>query len=166
MVMRVEVDPGGKFRTAVQQAIDEVDDLTIPFREIARSWFKSNRAIFALKGPGKYVDLSAGYKLRKQKRWGFIYPILKASGALAASITVPNAKGAIHRVINKKALLLGSSVPYGAFHQLGGKHLPQRPWVLVGPEQVSPPELNRRAEAWVKIIQDYVLARARQRLEG
>jgi hypothetical protein len=35
--------------------------------------------------------------------------------------------------------------------------LPQRPFILLGAEQVSPPDINRRREAWIAILEDYVI---------
>ena len=156
MVIKWEVDPGERFRRAVQRAGREVEDLTVPLTLIAQSWYKSNIAIFQLRGPGKYEDLSENYKPDKQAAVGFLYPILKRHGALAKSITEPGSKFSISKIINKRELILGSSIPYGAAHQYGTKRMPRRPWVLIGAEQTAPPELNRRLDAWVTVLADYV----------
>lgn len=161
MVVKFEVDPDKQLQKALQKAAEEVKDLTIPLGLITQSWFKSNRAIFAVSGPGKYTDLSEVYKVRKKKEVGFIYPILRKSGALEQSITKPGDSNSIAVLINKTTLILGSKIPYGPNHQFG-KTVPQRPWVLVGAEQTAPPELNRRRLAWIEIISDYVLQKAAQ----
>ncbi len=142
-------------QAVIQKAREEINDLTIPFKLIAQSWFKTNRALLDLKSPGKYEDLSPKYKIQKVRKWGFVYPILKASGRLLGSITTPGAES-INLVINKRTLLLGSTVPYGIYHQLGTKNMPARPWILVGTEQTAPAELNRRKDAWILLINDYV----------
>lgn len=142
-------------QAVIQKAREQVNDLTVPFKLIGQSWFKTNRALSSLKGPGKFVDLKPEYKRVKAKKWGFVYPILGASGRLLSSITTPGPES-INLIINKRTLLLGSTVPYGIYHQLGTKTLPRRPWILVGAEQTAPPELNKRKEAWVKMIHDYV----------
>jgi phage gpG-like protein len=155
MVTRYEVDPDQQFAKAVAKAIKEVDDLTIPFTLITKSWFQSNKAIFALKGPGKYTDLSEVYKDEKQNAVGFVYPILKRSGALARSITQPGGDS-IAKIINKTTLVLGSKDKKAAFHQKGMGNLPIRPVVMIGAEQTAPPELNQRRALWIKTIVDYV----------
>ena len=156
-IVTYSVDPDKAFQKAIKDAIKDVQDLTVPFTLITKSWFKSNRAIFALKGPGKYVDLTEKYKLEKQKKVGFIYPILKRSGLLEKSITVPGDSNSISYIINKNVLVLGSKVPYGAAHQFGTKFLPIRPFIFVGAEQTAPEEINQRRDAWIATLRDYVL---------
>lgn len=162
MVIKIEVDPGDEFTKAVKKTIKEVEDLTIPFTLISKSWFQSNKAIFRLKGKGKYEDLSSGYKKLKQKQAGFIYPILKLSGKLEKSITDPTATGAISLILNKQTLVLGTAVSYAQFHQKGTRYMPARPPVLVGAEQTAPTELNKRQEIWIETLANYVLERSKQ----
>lgn len=159
MVMKVEVDPQEKLAKALRYAGARVGNLTIPLKLIAQQWFKSNRAIFSIQGPGKYVDLTDLYKKRKQKEAGFIYPILKKSGRLAQSITVPNEPESINYIINRKSLVLGSRTPYAIYHQSEAPRtkLPRRPMVLFGNEQVAPDALERRVADWEKMILDFVL---------
>lgn len=144
-----------KFQKAVNRVISKVDDLTIPFTLMIQSWYKSNQAIFALKGPGKYEDLSPKYKVVKNKQWGFVYPILKARGDLAESILQPGGNS-VAKILNKNTLVLGSSHPLAAYHQLGTKNMPKRPFVLLGAEQTAPNALNQRRNAWIAILTKYV----------
>lgn len=155
-----------KLQSAIKDALTKVNDLTIPFKLITQSWFKSNRAIFNLKGPGKYRELDEKYRERKIKKWGFDYPVLKASGKLSESITVPSDTNAVVKILNKKTLLLGSKISYGSYHQFGTKFMPARPWILVGAEQVAPPELNNRREAWIAVIQNFVLQKTQKSFGG
>jgi phage gpG-like protein len=158
MAVKFQVDSDKAFQKAIQDALREVSDLTIPYTLIAKSWFQGNKAIFSLKGPGKYVDLKENYKKQKQKAVGFIYPILKRSGALEQSITNPTDSNSINLIINKNTLILGTKIPYGAPHQFGAPriNLPARPFILIGAEQTAPDQLNRRRDAWIAIIEDYV----------
>ena len=155
-VVKYSVDPDKEFQQAIRDAIGQVDDLTLPFQLITKSWFRSNKAIFSLKGKGKYQDLTPNYKKQKQKAVGFIYPILRRSGRLEGSITDPSSKDAVNLIINKKTLILGTKVPYGAPHQLGLK-VPKRPFLLIGGEQTAPDEINRRRDAWISTLESYVL---------
>jgi phage gpG-like protein len=154
-MVKFEVDYK-QFSSAVRRASKQVDDLTLPLTLIAQSWFKSNRAIFQLKGSGKYIDLKEKYKEAKENKYGFTYPILKATGRLETSITNPQSNESINKILNKRLLLLGSKTPYAPFHQFGTRKMPARPFVLIGAEQTAPEALNVRLEAWVKILGDYV----------
>jgi phage gpG-like protein len=146
-----------QLQDAIKAARSAVSDLTVPFKLMTDAWFRSNRAIFALKGPGKYADLSEAYKTQKKRRHGFTYPILRASGNLEDSITKPGDAGSIAQTLNKKTLILGTKVSYGQYLQFGTSRMPARPFILVGAEQVAPAEINRRRDAWVKMLQDYVM---------
>jgi phage gpG-like protein len=159
-----------ELQNAIDRVLKDVDDLTIPFTLITQSWFKSNRSLFAEKksapSGGKWADLSELYKPIKKKRWGFLYPILVASGAMMSSITFPNNPDSIHMIINKQTLVLGTKHKLAPYHHYGTNHIPARPFILVGSEQVAPPELNRRREAWIKILNDFVIQRSQQGLGG
>jgi len=165
---RVDVDPKGELRKTFQEIGNKVSDLTIPMGLITQSWFKTNRAIFSLKSAGKYVDLTEKYKKFKIRHLGSAYPILKLSGQLEASITEPTDGYAVHYMINKLSLALGTRVvskdgaPYGYFLHHGTKKMPARPVVLFGAEQVAPSGLNKRVEAWRKILLDYVVKVSKQ----
>ena len=152
---KITVDPNRELRRSLLEAAQKVGDLTIPLNLISREWFKSNRAIFSLKGPGKYVDLTALYKERKRKSEGFIYPILKRSGRLEKSITDPTDPEAVSYIINKISLALGTTTPYAVYHHEGAGNNPVRPVVLFGNEQVAPQALNKRVEIWRRILMDY-----------
>lgn len=151
-----EVDPDKKFAKAVAIAAAKVDDLTAPFREITRSWYQSNKAIFSLKGPGKYDDLAPSTKAFKTRHLGSPYPILKMTGRLEDSMT-KQGNESINFITNKKTLTLGTSTPYAGYLQGGTKNMPARPFVLIGAEQAAPREINKRRELWIKQIEDYVL---------
>lgn len=150
MVVEFQVDPDKSFQKAIKKATKEVGDLTVPLTLISQQWFKSNRAIFDLSGPGKFKDLSTAYKPQKKAAVGFIYPILRRTGAMERSITVPGSPGSISKILNKNTLTLGSSVPYAQFNQKS------RPFILIGAEQTAPPELNKRLDAWIAILANYV----------
>lgn len=187
----IRADPSGKFRAALREASAQCNDLSVPLMLIAKQWFRGNKAIFKLKGPGRYTDLSGqavhapsnsrsrkevkpsnndygigGYKKSKQKKFGFIYPILKASGRLEASITDPKNAEAIASVINKQVLYVGSRVPYAEYLQTGTKKMPSRPYILIGAEQTGPEEFNLRYDAFAETLMDYVRQKLNQRMKA
>lgn len=162
MVIRFEIDSDKSFQTAVQKALQEVNDLTVPFTLITKSWFQSNKFIFDVKsGPGKYADLNEAYKARKREQVGFIYPVLKAKGNLAQSLTQPGGS-AINEIINKRTLVLGTRSKVAQYHQFGTSKMPARPPVLIGAEQTAPRELNKRKELWIQTIENYVIQKTAQ----
>ena len=146
-----------EFQNLLDKTYKLTKDLTVPLTLIYQEWLKGNRAIFSLKGKGKYEDLSAGYKITKQKQWGFVYPILRASGRLEGSITNAGDPEAIGQIINKKNLLMGTKVPYAIFPQMGTRFMPPRPPILFGPEQVGDKIPNQRLERWKEILLSWCL---------
>ncbi len=164
--VKFDVDPQKKLQSAIEQAIKDIADLTVPYKLMARSWFKGNKSIFdsGRQGPGKYDDLDIDYKKQKKKKYGHVYPILKASGKIESSVTNPSDPNSVNYIINKKYLFLGTKAttvrgaPYAIFLQKGTKRgMPARPYVLIGAEQVADQVQNKRLEAWVETIQSYVI---------
>jgi hypothetical protein len=158
----ITVDPSGAQGAAFKKALEGIDDLRIPLELIRESWFKGNRSIFAIGGPGKWADLTEGYKKAKQRKKGFIYPILYSEGVLKNALTVMGDKGSISKLIGKKSLDLGvdpSNKVFGYLHY-GTSKMKARPYVLLGAEQVAPSGLNNRTEAWRKLIIDYVIQKS------
>jgi len=129
---------------AIRLASRRVSDLSIPFAMVAKDFFKSRKAIFALKGPGQYADFKGqkkegktDYQRFKKKKYGFDYPLLRATKRLETSITKMGAKDNIY--INKGRssrpfLEMGTSVPYAGYHHHGTKRMPRRPSLFFGPE--------------------------------
>jgi len=163
--IKYEVDPNKRLQTSIDEAIKEIGDLTVPYKLMARQWFKGNLTIFdkGRVGPGKYQDLSPKYKKQKQKNLGFVYPILLATGRIKESVTNPTDKNAINYIVNRKYLFLGTNAvtkknaPYAIFLQKGTNKSPPRPFVLIGAEQIADSSQNARLEAWISTINDYVI---------
>lgn len=156
------VDADKRFRLAIERAKQETADLRIPLTLIAKDWFKTNRAIFSLKGPGRYADLSPKYKIQKARRTGFVYPILESTGKLSASITQPTDSNAVNEIINKAALIVGTKVEYAAHLQFGTKRMPARPFVFYGPESKefgTDKTFATRTTQWLNIINDFILGK-------
>lgn len=156
------VDPEQRFIKALERAKRETQDLRVPLTMISKDWFKTNRTIFQLKSPGKYVDLKESTKKQKKAKYGFIYPILKATGRLEASITQPTGVDSINEIINKAALILGTKVPYAGFLQFGTRNMPSRPMVFFGPESKewgTDKSFKIRPTQWLNILNSYILAK-------
>jgi len=125
------------FERKIKAALNAVGDLRPEFLVIANMWYKDNIQLFNLKGPGQYEDYKADkdgkmpskYMLYKKRKTGNFYPLLKFSGKLAASILNPDAPGAV-RVIEANKMVVGTSVPYAIYHQLGTEKMPARPPII------------------------------------
>lgn len=149
-----------EFRQTIKEASEKVSDLRVPFSIIRREFFRGNKAIFNLKGPGKYEDYKntkggKAYRLLKRRLLGSEYPLLKLTGTLEASLTNQKDQNAVDRV-SKLELTMGTKVPYAVYHQTGTKKMAKRPVLLIGPEQVAPPSLSKRRDLWIQTIKNYV----------
>ena len=163
------------FRGGLQRLAQATSDFRIPFGLIGKDWYRSNKIIFGLKSAGLYHPLGGfnynekvGDKTkgqiaeeRKKKEVGFIYPILKRKGGLAASMLSPTASGAEY-FVGRQTLVMGTNVPYGKFHQSDKEprtKLPQRKFVFIsgGPaERSKDSRIAGRRERWLNIMNDYV----------
>ena len=165
-----EVDNDRRFRNALRRALLVTDDLQLPLNLIAKDFYKSERAIFKLKSPGLYPDLSEKYKPAKRRAVGFIYPILKRGGKLEKSMTNPKSKGSINHIVNKQALILGTRVKnkkgvfYPAFLQDGTSKMPARKFLFIGPEapRFAKGPLAGRPERWFNILNEFIFQKLAQ----
>lgn len=102
---------------------------------ISKDWFKNNKKIFTLKGPGKYKDLSPAYKKAKERFMdgGSAYPILRAKFCrIETGLTV---KGSDYNVfdMDKTSMTLGvKNIPYAIVHQQGSekRNIPKRIFIF------------------------------------
>lgn len=181
------IENDAKFKQTLKDAAEIISDFRVPFGLISRDFYRSEKAIFGLKGPGQYPVFKNSYRVqyeqdgvgvkklsakkqfdvtkspyqqRKLKKYGFDYPLLVASGRLAASITQPNASGSIN-LITPLSLVIGTSVEYGIYHQSDKPRskIPQRKFVFIGPEApaFATSEQQGRLERWLGYVEDYVI---------
>lgn len=169
------IDNDRAFAAALDKATAQVSDLRFAFAEIARVWFKSNVAQFSLKGPGKYPPLSPEYAKRKRRLAGRAIPIMVGalrgggvSGRLRDSISsssgTPNQDSIVQ--IGKQSMILGTSVPYGIYHQSDAprRKIPLRKFLFIGPEAPStaPSAVTGRLERFLSILEAEVARKIRQ----
>lgn len=165
----------------MDRAFQVTDDLSVPFQSIADDFYRSEKAIFELSGPGQYPDFKKSttalyrkrkprrqvasndksqYQIRKLKKYGFDYPLLKASGKLAASVTSGAASGSI-LIVGPTVLAIGTSIPYGIYHQSDEPRskIPLRKFLFIGPESsfnVSSEQAGRLSR-WNNILNTFIL---------
>ena len=61
MSVQIEIQDDN-FKALIRRATEAGKSLKVPFKLIQESWFKGNRAIFSLSGPGQYADLKESTK--------------------------------------------------------------------------------------------------------
>lgn len=162
------VDNDKKFRNALSEASKISQDLRIAFGLISSDFYKSQQAIWKLKGPGKYPPFKGAinpktgmtaYQAEKKKKVGFDYPLLVRTGSLAASLSGPSNQGSINK-ITPLSLSIGTSIPYGIYHQSdeGRSKIPLRKFLFIGPEapQFANSEQSGRLERWLGYVQDHI----------
>lgn len=161
-----------KFKAGIARAQAVTEDLRIPLTLISKDFYKSEQAIFMLKSAGQYPDFKnkengfSDYQIQKLKKWDFDYPLLKASGKLEASLTNPDAPGAVNQIINKRTLIIGTQQDYGIFHQSDRprKKIPLRKFLFIGPESsFANSDQQGRVGRWLNIMNDFVVKKLKQR---
>ena len=169
------VDNDKKFRNALKVAGEKSSDMRVPFGLISRDFYKSEQAIFKLKGPGKYPKFQGPvnpetnetrYQSEKKKAVGFDYPLLVRTGSLAASVLGPNNKGSINQ-ITKLSLIIGTSIPHGIYHQDAKDVNRLRKFLFIGPEAPSfaTSEQMGRLQRWQGYLQDHIANESRKALK-
>lgn len=82
---------------------------------------------------GKWASLSSPYREIKAKKWGT--PILQRTKRLYKSLTQKTGDSVVEE--KDLELTLGTSVPYGGYHQKGTKKMPARPPIDMTEEQAK-----------------------------
>ena len=159
-----DVDPSGQFKAALERAKASAEDLREAMQEIADDYYEGQRDVFE-QSPGIYPALTDATKKKKQLEFGFIYPILVASGRMKTAASVQGGKGNITKT-DKTVLTVGvdpSTVSYADFHQMGTRKMKQREFLFIGPEsQFSNSDQKKRPERWAKILFDFVVKKTRE----
>lgn len=165
-----------KFKASLKLAAQASEDLRVPFSLILSDFYRSERAIFNLQGPGKYPDFGGlnptqkypngdthrdrAIKQKYRRTGGLVYPLLVgATGKLSASLTNPGAQGAIG-LVGKNYLVIGTSIDYGIYHQSDAtrKKIPLRKFLFIGPESnVANDSQKGRPTRWGKILSDHIV---------
>ncbi len=169
---------------AFQKKLDELGNATkdfrIPFRLISSDFYKSQKQLFTLQSAGLYQDLSTkpflafwqnkkgfasyysgGYKEYKQINYGFTYPILVGQTKNLANSTLGKDNKFSIFFLSKTELTIGSSVPYGKYHQSDRprKKLPQRKFVFItggAGDKSKDSGINGRRERWTYILDTHI----------
>ena len=134
----IEVQGEEKLKVALTNMADAIDDLRPYWNEVQQEFYRIEKEAFALQGAsgqsGRWAALSPRYAVVKFKRWGAV-PILTASGALRDSLTSETSGSIVRK--EKDALTVGTSIPYGQYHQSGTRKMPARPPISLTENQTA-----------------------------
>jgi len=155
------VDNDRAFADALTRLAAVTDDFRIPLGLIGGDFYKSERIIFQLKGPGLYQDLSPKYKSRKQRMLGFAYPILVGrTKRLSESMLGPDARDSVYE-LGKDSLTLGTETPWAIYHQSDRprRKIPLRKFLFItgGTNETSrDSRITGRIDRWLLIMDNYI----------
>ena len=162
-LVKINTENMTEFQKAISRALRQTNDLRIPFGLIARDFYTSEKAIFKLKGPGGYKDLTRETKASKLRLFGFIYPILRATGALEKSVTTATHPNSL-LIITKKDVTIGTTDPVAVYHNSDRPRtkMPQRKIVFIGPEvswfhQRDQQKQGGRLTRWTTILERFTV---------
>lgn len=149
--IKVDARPFDILNERVEEMIGSLGDLRPLFELFSSDFYKDEKKIFSLKSRGKYEELNSKYKVRKQKYYGFAYPILFAHGRLAASLLSRRGRDSVN-IIKKTEFVIGTAVPYAKYHhsEKPRKKIPRRPVYFFGDKNQ---ELTKR---WVRTTDAYL----------
>lgn len=123
-----EIDGVEEFNRGFNRIEQELDDLRTLWPGVAREFYQAEADQFRSEGAigasGRWAPLSKAYAKYKPVRFPG-QTILKATTSLFDTLTSPDAPGSIFRPM-KSELSIGSSVPYGIYHQRGTSRMPSR----------------------------------------
>jgi len=151
---------------ALNKLLKEGGDGRPAFKSISSDWYKWNRRLFRLKGPGKYEDLTEGYKKAKKKALGTRtpYPILRGKyRRIESGLTEQGSEYNVHEM-NKTSLVMGvQNAEEAVYNQLGTIKMPAR--IFVFNSKHGGQEFQLQMTRWKQIYQD-TLGRRINRIKG
>lgn len=167
---------------AFQDGLDRLgkatSDFRIPFRLISSDFYRSQKKIFQLQSEGLYNPLG-GFNFnereangltkrqnaenRKERLTGHAWaPILFGKTGDLKDSTLSNSHRYSIFFLDKQSLEIGTSVPYGKYHQSDEPRtkIPQRKFIFIdgGANDASrDSSLTGRSQRWLNIMNDHVI---------
>lgn len=128
--MRLTVDIQGeeKLDYAIKSITDQIDDWREVWPEVELVFYRATLGQFrseGQRGGDRWRPLSDNYRKWKELKYPG-QPILVLTGRLRRSLTATGSEESI-RIRERTELTLGSSTPYGRFHQTGTRRMSPRP---------------------------------------
>lgn len=152
--LAVSLDESKAFARALEQTKKRAEDIRPALLEILDDWYASEAETFQYGDQGPYRDLTDLYKKRKEAKHGFVYPILKATGALEESVTHPSGAGAYFSLAGD-TITIGSYVSYASYVQAFADGSSNRPFIFIGGRYATENQ-KARPKRWAGILRDYI----------
>lgn len=131
------VDGVERLNRAFNRTEGFVADMRTFASAISQEFYRAEREQFDSQGAagasGRWQPLSDVYARFKAERFPG-QTILRATGALEASLTDPDALDAVYRA-DANEIVLGTKVPYARAHQRGTRRMPARPPISLSETQ-------------------------------
>lgn len=128
MRLTVEIQGEAKLDYAIGSISDQIDDWREVWPEVELVFYRATLDQFrteGARGGERWKPLSDSYRKWKELKYPG-QPILVLTGRLRRSLTATGSEESI-RIREKKSLTLGSSTPYGRYHQSGTRRMAARP---------------------------------------
>lgn len=166
------------FQRGLDRLGKATSDFRIPFRLISSDFYRSQKKIFTLTSEGLYNPLGGfnynqkeangltrrqNAENRKERKTGHGWaPILYGKTGDLKDSTLSNQHRYSIFFLGRQELQIGTSVPYGKFHQSDEPRtkLPQRKFIFIdgGPNDASKDSaITGRRERWLNIMNDHVV---------
>lgn len=165
------------FKNALDKLGKATSDFRIPFRLISSDFYRSQKKIFQLQSEGLYPPLGGfnytavddngltrreNAETRKEKLTGHPWaPILFGKTGDLRDSTLSNSHRYSIFFLGRQELQIGTSVPYGKFHQSDKPRtkIPQRKFIVIdgGPNDTAKDSsISGRRDRWIKIINTHI----------
>ncbi len=125
--IKISIDGDDQFARAFDRYDAAFSDLTNIWPDVKKKFHEIEKEQFDSEGSAggdRWQPLSERYAAQKIKQYGS-KPILQATGDLYRSLTGDGPY--THYQTNKTQIEIGTTLPYGLYHQRGGGKLPKRP---------------------------------------
>ena len=152
-VLEFNVDGDVQLSRAFSRFADHIKDMRPAFEEIVKLFYQMESQQFESEGAhgsGGWAPLAPS-TLEQKLRMGYPSKMLVRSGKLMLSLT-GQASGSVVEV-RPLMLAVGTSIPYGVFHQRGTAKMPARPLI-----QLSEDDKTK----WHKTIHKYIVEKAKE----
>jgi len=153
--IQITVDGEDQFNRTFSRMDAVFDDLTPIWPDVRDFFWVIEGEQFDSEGgkgaSGTWKTLSKRYAAQKIRRYGPGKNILEASGALVKSLT-GNALGSYYQT-TKTEIAVGTTIPYGIYHQRGSGNLPKR-------EPISLSDVQKKS--MTKVIQGSLIKELRR----
>jgi len=117
-------------------------------------WYKENRTLFTLQGPGKFTDLKDSTKKAKIRQFGTPYPILLArNGRIQSGLTEKESEYTVNELTDDSLTMGVKGILYAIFQQKGTSKMEKHPFIF-NSQQHGDQWTNQR-DRWVKIFTHY-----------